>query len=70
MKRRKTKEENQIQAEAFQRMQGNELELISRYAADFREIIDDFEATNGRVPTADDLLWLESQHQERDITQE
>lgn len=50
-------------------MQGNELDLITLYAADFREIILKFEREHGRVPTADDLLWIESQHQGRDITQ-
>ena len=63
------KEENRVQAEAFRRMQGNELELISIYAEDFRDIIMDFEAKYGRVPSADDLLWIESQRQGHDITQ-
>lgn len=69
MNRKTTKAENWAQAEAFLRMQGNELELITLYAADFREIILEFEREHGRVPTADDLLWIESQHQGRDITQ-
>lgn len=70
MKRKKTKEENRSQAEAFRRMNGNELELISLYAADFRKIITDFElAHNGHVPSADDLLWIESELQGRDITE-
>lgn len=64
-----TKAENRIQAEAFSRMSGNELDLITAYAADFREIIVEFERQHGRVPTADDLLWIESQRQGRDITQ-
>lgn len=68
MKKRHTQEENQIQAEAFRRMHGNELELIRVYAADFRKIITEFEAATGRVPSADDLLWLESQRKGRDIT--
>ena len=69
MKRKKIKEENQAQAEAFRRMQGDELKLISLYAADFRKIITDFESTHdGKVPTADDLLWIESEAQGRDIT--
>jgi hypothetical protein len=63
------KEENRAQAEAFRRMNGNELELIGVYAADFRNIITEFEASFGRVPTADDLLWIESQRQGRDITE-
>ena len=68
MKKRYTKEENRAQAEAFRRMYGNEMELISLYAADFRRIITEFEQTYGRVPTADDLLWIESEAQGRDIT--
>ncbi len=62
------KEENQIQAEAFSRLHGNELELIMEYAADFRDIIAEFEAKYGRVPSADDLIWIESQRNGRDIT--
>ncbi len=69
MKKRNTKAENWAQAEAFRRMSGNELELINVYAANFRDIITQFETTHGRVPTADDLLWIESQRQGRDITQ-
>ena len=69
MKKHKVKDENRAQAEAFRRMHGNELELIKVYAADFRQIITEFELKTGRVPTADDLLWLESEHQGRDITQ-
>lgn len=62
--------ENKAQAEAFQRMPGNELDLIQVYASDFREIITEYEASHeGHVPSADDLLWLESQRRGRDITQ-
>jgi hypothetical protein len=64
----RTKEENRVQAEAFRRMYGNEMELIWLYASDFRRIITEFEQTYGRVPTADDLLWIESEAQGRDIT--
>lgn len=67
--KRHVREENQAQAEAFSRMQGNELELIGVYAEDFRAIISEFEAKYGRVPTADDLLWIESQRQGHDITE-
>jgi hypothetical protein len=49
-------------------MPGDELELIERYAADFRGIIEEFDVKFGRAPTADDLLWIESQHCGRDIT--
>ena len=67
--KKNTKAENWVQAEAFSRLQGNELELIKLYAEDFRQIITDFELTHGRVPTADDLIWIESQHQGHDITE-
>ena len=68
--KRKTKAENLAQLEAFQRMSGNELELISIYAADFREIITDYEFTHdGRVPSADDLIWIESEREGHDITE-
>ena len=68
MKRKKTQEENLAQAEAFRRISGNELDLISLYAADFRTIITDYEHTHdGHVPSADDLLWIESEHEGRDI---
>ncbi len=67
--KRNTKEENLAQAEAFRRISGNELDLITLYAADFRKIITDFESNHdGCVPTADDLLWIESEQQGRDVT--
>ena len=68
MKTCNTKAENQSQAEAFRRMSGDELDLISIYAADFRQIITEFDLLQGRVPSADDLLWIESQHRGYDIT--
>ena len=63
------KEENRVQVEAFRRMHGNELDLIGVYAKDFRNIISEFETRFGRVPTADDLIWIESQRQGHDITE-
>ena len=69
MKKRNTKAENRTQAEAFRRMKGNVLELIPLYAADFRQTITEFGLShNGRVPSADELLWLTSERQGRDIT--
>jgi len=69
MKIRKMLAENRVQAEAFRRMGGNELELIPIYAPDFRQIINEYErAHNGLVPSADDLIWIESQRRGRDIT--
>lgn len=70
-RKRDTKLENLAQAEAFLRIQGDEMDMITLYAADFRKIISDFERTHrGQVPTADDLLWIESELLGRDITQE
>ena len=70
MKKNKTKAENRVQVEAFRRMTGNELELIRVYAADFRDIITEFESTHqGKVPSADDLIWLESERRGQDITE-
>jgi len=70
MNKHRTKDEILAQAEAFSRLHGNELELIQEYAGDFREIIVEFERLFGRVPTADDLIWIESQRNGRDITQD
>ena len=64
-----TREENLAQAEALRRMQGDVLESIERYGADFRDIITSFQLQHGRVPSADDLLWIESERNGRDITQ-
>lgn len=70
MKKESTKEENWTQAEAFRRMKGSALELIPIYAADFRQVIIEFEQNhNGRVPSADELIWLMSERQGRDITE-
>ena len=70
MSEHRTRDEILAQAVALSRMSGNELELIKEYAADFREIIIDFERRHGRVPTADDLLWIESERSGRDITRD
>ena len=68
-RKRDTKLENLAQAEAFRRIQGDELDMINLYAADFRRIITEYERTHdGEVPTADDLLWIESIHKGRDIS--
>ena len=69
MKKRNTRAENLVQAEALRRMRGNELELIHAHAADFRDIITEFELRFGRLPTADDLLWIASERNGRDITE-
>lgn len=68
--KKNTKRENWVQVEALRRLKGNELELIRLYAADFRQIITDFETNhNGSIPSADDLIWIESELRGHDITQ-
>lgn len=62
-------EENKAQAEALSMMHGNVLDLIHDHGAEFRAIIDDFGANFGRCPTANDLIWIASQHAGRDLRQ-
>jgi hypothetical protein len=68
-RKRDTKLENLAQAEAFRRIQGDEMDTINLYAADFRSIITEYErAHDGEVPTADELLWIESRRLGHNIT--
>ena len=62
-----TKEENKAQCEAFASMHGNVLEMIEIYGAEFRQIINDFEAEFGKCPSGNDLLWIASEHAGRNI---
>jgi hypothetical protein len=64
-----TWKENRTQAEAIRRIKGNVLDTIELYAADFRQIIDDFKGTYHGLPTANDLIWITSERYGRDITQ-
>lgn len=68
MNRNNFLQEMQVQSEAFRRCNGDVLEMIAEHAAEFRSIINDFEAMHDRVPTANDLLWIASQHAGQDIT--
>lgn len=58
------------QAQAIARMHGDALDLIAEHAAEFRAIIKGFESTCGRPPTADEILWVASEHAGRDLTKE
>jgi hypothetical protein len=60
-------EENKAQAEALMAMHGPTLELIFKYGEEFRKIIDDFAVKFDRTPTANELLWIASQHAGRDL---
>ena len=44
LNKKNMEKENRVQVEAFRRLKGNELELIRDYAADFRDIITEFES--------------------------
>lgn len=56
------------QGRAFSMMQGEILDLINKYAVEFREIIESFKRKNGRPPTGEEILWIASQHAGRDLT--
>lgn len=62
--------ENRTQAEAFRRIKGNVLDKVDLYAADFRQIIEDFKCVYHGLPSADDLIWITSERYGRDITQQ
>ena len=48
-------------------MHGDTLDHIAKYAAEFRQIINDFQKLFGRIPTADDLLWCASVNHKHNI---
>lgn len=56
------KPEFKVQAEALSMMHGNTLELIEAHGAEFRAIIDAFSEIFGRCPTANELVWIASEH--------
>jgi len=60
-------EENKEQAAAVMAMHGTTLDLIFKHGAEFRKIIDDFAEKFGRVPTANDLVWIASEHAGRNL---
>ena len=61
------KEEIINQAEALSVMHGDVLGLIDRHAEEFRAIINDFKEKFNRVPTADELIWIASEHAHKDL---
>ena len=68
MKEKEFREENLAQSEAFRRLRGNELDLITLFAGDFQQVIEDFERHHdARIPPADDMLWIEAEDSENDI---
>lgn len=72
MKNPNFKKENIEQAKALaiisSKTHKDVLELITEFGAEFRAIINDFEAEFGAVPTANDLIYIASVHANRDIT--
>lgn len=65
-----SKKEIQEQAKAFEMMDGNILANIAKYAEEFRDIINEFEAMHGKEPTANDILWIASERHCCDLTKE
>jgi len=59
--------EMDAQRQALSMMYGDELDLIARFAPEMRVIIVEFEATQGRVPTADELVHILSEHHEKNL---
>jgi len=55
------------QGKALAQMHGDTLDHIAKYAAEFRQIINDFQKLFGRIPTADDLLWCASVNHKHNI---
>lgn len=64
----KTKQEILAQADALKRIPMDTLDAIDLLCADFRSIIEEYEAKFNKVPTGDDLIWLISEKLGRDIT--
>lgn len=64
---------NIIQAKAFRKLGGDKndviMELIKKYGSEFRSIIDEFEQVLGRIPSADDLIWVAGVHTKQDPRQ-
>lgn len=56
------KPEFKEQAEALSMMHGDTLKLIEVHGAEFRAIIDGFAKIFGRCPTANELVWIASEH--------
>jgi hypothetical protein len=63
----KHRDEMREQAKALSGMYGDELDLIAKYAKEMRTIMNEFELSLGRVPTADELIDILSEHHERDL---
>ena len=61
------REEFIAQAEALMMMHGDLLDNIEKHGAEFRSIIDDFARLWGRTPTANELVWIASEHAGRDL---
>lgn len=60
--------ENIAQCECLKRLKGETLELIDLYAAELREILCEFEAQHGRVPSGADLVYILCEHHNEDLT--
>ena len=66
------KAENECQGRALQILNPErdpflDVCICELYGADWRQILTDYKAQHGRVPTEDDLIWISSEHLGADI---
>ena len=61
------KEEFIEQARALAQMHGDVLDLIAEHGEEFRNIINDFRTRFNRTPTAEDFIWIASEHRGYDL---
>ena len=58
------------QGRCLSKMCGDEMNLIAEHAEEFREIINGFKKELGRIPTAEEILWIVCEHAGKDLTKE
>lgn len=63
-------EETQVQAKVLRTLSGGDnaivMKLIDKISPEIRTIIIDFEKQDGRLPTADEIIWIIGEHHKLD----
>jgi hypothetical protein len=63
-------EETQVQAKVLRTLSGGDndivMKLIDRISPEVRTIINEFEKQDGRLPTADEIIWIIGEHHKVD----
>jgi hypothetical protein len=66
----KSGKETQVQAEVLRILSGGDnsivMKLIDRVSSEVRTIITEFEKQNGRIPEADEIIWITGEHHKLD----